>query len=337
MPAAGSSVQIPIAAVPDRTGGYVSLLAVPVGESALRLASLRPAGDNEADADHPSIPIRDFVPAETLPLRLAIFHMTRCGSTLVVRMLDTVSSLQCYDEPSAALNLCGPAWLLVPEAMRRTALERIMAGLGQPLRPTASALVVKFALREWLGLPLLDAVCPGLPKVMIIREPLEVLVSNLSSLPPWAEAQFKPFAPLCSGVARSNLAAMDRSEFIARCLGVAMDAFADAIEKAPEEWTLIAFPELPEAVTTRVLPRLNIAPTAADRAALAAVAGRDAKRSDGTPFRPDSADKQARATPEMRALCDRFLAAPYARLAALHRAGRPHADSPPPRKPGAEG
>ncbi|WP_143132111.1 aspartyl/asparaginyl beta-hydroxylase [Methylobacterium sp. 174MFSha1.1] len=266
--------------------------------------------------------IRDYAPVgPILPLELVIFHVTRCGSTLVSRMLDCLGSCQIYNEPRVMLRLCGPIWHLAPSVMRQAALEGILAGLGQKLTIQATALVVKMALFQWLSLPLLETCRPGLPKLMIIRDPLEVLVSNILEPPHWAGTKGSPTAPLASGIALSTQAGLSEQEYVARCLGRAMAALADAIEGAPADWIIIDHAELPGAIHDRLLPRLGIVPTGAERAAMEAQARLYSKRrDDAAVYRPDTDRKQAAATPEMRALCARFMAGPHARLRALHTA-----------------
>ncbi len=313
---------MPFEAVPDRDGGYFFLVEVTPDTPLLQSFSRVPADRALFWSSLPKKPIRDFVPVgPALPLRLAIFHVTRCGSTLVSRMLDCLRDCQVYDEPRVMLRLCGPVWHLAPPVMRQAALEAVLGGLGQPIKPQATALVLKLALFEWLSLPLLAACRPGLPKLMIIRDPLEVLVSNLLKPPIWAGNKELQIAPLASGVARSAQRAMSDQEYIARCLGKAMDALADAIERAPADWIIIDHAELPDAIHDRLLPRLGIVPLPAERMAMDAQARLYSKRKEAAGvYIPDSDRKHAAATPEMRQLCTRFMAAAHARLLALHKA-----------------
>jgi hypothetical protein len=76
---------------------------------------------------------------------------------------------------------------------------------------------------------------------------------------------------------------------------------------------LVSYSELPDAVAGRVLPHFGVTPSAADLAAMAAVANVDAK-SPGQVFTPDAAAKRARATPEARAAVHGRLSNAYARL-----------------------
>jgi hypothetical protein len=110
------------------------------------------------------------------------------------------------------------------------------------------------------------------------------------------------------------------AEFIARCLGRAFTTMADMVEKDPAAWLILDYTELPGAVTARLLPRLGITPSPAECAAMEEVTRLEAwNRKGRQPFQDDRADKQAAATPEMRALCDRFLREPWQRLALLRQ------------------
>jgi hypothetical protein len=79
---------------------------------------------------------------------------------------------------------------------------------------------------------------------------------------------------------------------------------------------------LPAAIVSRVLPHFGVDPVPDDRAAMAAVLARNAKR-PGFAFAPDRAAKLAEATPAVRAASERWVEASYRRLLALPQARGP--------------
>ena len=80
---------------------------------------------------------------------------------------------------------------------------------------------------------------------------------------------------------------------------------------------LINYRELPAATWTSILPHFGIAVSARERAVMAKAARFDAK-TPGMPFTPDAEDKQATATPAVRAAAQERLGDLYAHLEALN-------------------
>lgn len=309
---------MPVRAVPSGAGG--TFLLRPVGPADVLFGLHgRPPADDPAAALLRAATIRDHAPTgPILPPILSIWHLTRCGSTLTARMLSCIEALQVTDEPGALVDICGAFWGLVPAADRLPALDATLRSLGQRLRPGARHLVVKQSLRSCQELDLFARLHPDMHRLLIIRDPLEILVSNLRGPPGWLKLRDAAWSPLLSGVGLARQRGLSDAEFIARCLGRSFAAMADMVEKDPASWLILDYTELPGAVITRLLPRLGIAPGPAEAAAMEEVTRLQAwNRGGRQPFRDDRADKQAAATPEMRALCDRFLREPWRRLAAL--------------------
>lgn len=311
---------MPVRAVPSVEGGR--FLLRPVG-SADFLFGLhgRPPVDDPVTPLLQEVAIRAHVPVgPILPPILSIWHLTRCGSTLTARMLSCIEALQVTDEPGALVDICGAFWGLVPSTLRLSALDMTLRSLGQRLRPGARHLVVKQSLRSGQELDLFTRLHPNMHRLLIIRDPLEILVSNLRGPPGWLKLRHEAWSPLLSGVGLATQRGLSDAEFIARCLGRAFTAMARMVEQAPAGWLILDYTELPGAVTTRLLPRLGITPSPTELAAMAEVTRLEAWNRQGRqPFQDDRADKQAAATPEMRVLCDRFLREPWQRLALLRQ------------------
>lgn len=311
---------MPVRAVPSAGGG--TFLMRPLADPEDFLFGLHGATTRAETtaAPFPVVSIPDYRASEhVLPPLLSIWHLTRCGSTLTARMLSKINSLQVTDEPGALADICGAFWALVPKVQRQVALKAAVQAIGQPLRPEATHLVIKQSLRNWRDLDALEQLYPAMHRVLLIRDPLEILVSNVRSPPGWLRLRHAIWSPLLSGIAFDKQRALSDAEFIARCLGRAFGGLADVVEQDPEAWLILDYQELPDAVPERLLSRLGIHPTAAERAAMAAQTQLQAWNRDGRrPFTPDSAAKQAAATAEMRALCDIWLRPAWSRLAALH-------------------
>lgn len=309
---------MPVTAVPSAAGGRFQLRRMEPEDFLFglhhRLPDAHQIGSNSLEVD-----VRDHVPTgPILPPLLSIWHLTRCGSTLTARMLSCIDALQVTDEPGALVDICGAFWSLVPAADRLQALDMTLRSLGQQLRPEARHLVVKQSLRSGPELDLFTQLHPDMHRLLIIRDPLEILVSNVLKPPGWLKLRDAVWSPLLSGVGLAAQRSLSDAEFTARCLGRAFTSLAEVVEKDPTGWLILDYTELPGAVMDRLLPRLGITPSAAEQAAMAEVTRLEAwNRKGRQPFTDDRAEKQAAATADMRALCDRFLREPWQRLAAL--------------------
>lgn len=312
---------MPVRAVPSAEGGRFLLRPVGPADFLFGLHGPPLAGDPAAAQVRP-VAIRDHVPVgPILPPILSIWHLTRCGSTLTARMLSCIQALQVTDEPGALVDVCGAFWSLVPATDRVPALMATLQSLGQRLRPVARHLVVKHSLRSWQELTVLTHLYPQMHRLLIIRDPLEILVSNVQGPPGWLNLRHAVWSPLFSGVGLAAQRGLSDAEFIALCLGRAFTAMAEMVEQDPGGWLILDYTELPGAVISRLLPRMGITPSPDECAAMEEVTRLQAwNRKGRQPFRDDRAEKQAAATPEIHALCERFLRDPWQRLRLLQQA-----------------
>lgn len=240
-----------------------------------------------------------------------VFHLSRCGSTLVHRMLAASGLVRAISEApvfDSALQACLDPNL--SDALRFALLRTVAAGLANGAG--GQSLLLKLDSWHILFWRLLRAAFPATPMIFLHRDPVEILVSQRAMRGVQAVPQ-PHIAALC-GIA--DHAALDLDEYCARVLA----AFCRQASNAVEEGAMIAidYRDLPGAVFARVLPQFGLAPGATEMEAMRAAAGRDAK-DPGRAHVPDAAAKQARADPALRALAEAIVGEDYRRLAA--RAG----------------
>ena len=234
---------------------------------------------------------------------VVIFHVSRCGSTLVSRMLGalhetvTISEapvlddiLRAHRQDSSVTDADRIAWLV--------------GAVGALCRPNGTARrgVVKLDAWHLFELPLVRAAFPDVPFVFVYRHPIEVLVS-LMRLPSLAMVR-GTLTPKQMRMSAEERDALDRVDLAAAILGAYYrEANMHAAQLLP-----VAYDELPE-----VLWRGMLGATLSDDdvATLKDVAARDAK----TPTRPFAADGDAKrraATPSELAACARWTDDAYA-------------------------
>lgn len=242
-----------------------------------------------------------------------IFHLTRCGSTLIAQMLasDPQHCVLSEPEPLEAV-LCWAATSGTPQDVKIAAIRGIVAALG---RDTAGGrLFVKLAGWSSLVLPLLRAAFPDTPWVFVCREPVAVLVSQLRQRSPYLIAGALPPAILAVDDAPS----LEGVDF----LGVALEHISRAVL---DHWSLggglvVDYAELPEAVPDRIASHFGIVLDEPVRTAMLRTAARDAKL-PGQRFTPDADAKRAAASCEACAVADERLVPLHTALLQLRTVG----------------
>jgi hypothetical protein len=246
------------------------------------------------------------------PLRPSgfIFHMSRCGSTLVAQMLAALDTNVVVSEAS-------PIDAVVRARQVRPGLDEdeharwlawMVAAIGQP-RAGEGRLFVKLDCWHTLALPLFRRAFPEVPRIFLYRDPVEVLVSQ-RRLP---GMQMVPglISPEIFGIAPSY----DRPEDY--CARVLASICAPVVHQhAMGNALLVNYRQLPEALWTTILPHFGVTASADERAAMIEVTKYDAK-TPGFAFKPDAEEKQRQATATTRAVADERLADIYSRLEVL--------------------
>lgn len=113
-----------------------------------------------------------------------ILHVSRCGSTLVANVLKTIPGLRVLSEPHVVTHLlrpCRPSgsryldteW----EQLRKLAVRAAIKLLSVDSQGTPRPLVIKFQSPVLLSVQELRECFPQVPCAVLVRDPLEVLVS----------------------------------------------------------------------------------------------------------------------------------------------------------------
>jgi hypothetical protein len=245
-----------------------------------------------------------------LKLTGLIFHMSRCGSTVVTQMLAALARNVVLSEPTPIDNILRAARLPDEEIVHR--LRGMLAQLGRRRQPQECDLFIKFDAWHVLLLPLIRRAFPGVPWIFLYRDPLEVLASVAQSRPMQMFPNWIDPALLASAPGDPPVQTLD--EYGARVLAHCCEA---AIAHHREGGLPVEYGELPE--LTRVLDHFGLNYSAAEIAAMRAAAAFDAKN-PRVRFRPDGAAKRDGASQEIRHLAESRLKPLHARLEALRLA-----------------
>lgn len=239
-----------------------------------------------------------------------IFHMSRCGSTLLGRMLAaSPRNIVISEAPPVDAILRANQWDPDADDTRRIAWLRGL--LGAYARP-GCRVFVKFDGWHAVDLPLIRHAFPATPWIFLARNPIEVLVSQLRQRGALMVPGMVNFT--LPGVDLAAAMAMPPAEYCSRVLGSICEAAADAAQDGGGK--VIDYADLPDAFFSEIAPAFGISFTPEERAAVLAVTQFDAK-SPALGFESDAAGKQRDATDAMREAVARWIAPHYERLRAI--------------------
>ena len=175
------------------------------------------------------------LPLGTMPPGLAqpslapsafIFHVSRCGSTLLCNIFRALNDAHLVAEPQPVTALLTPyfedVWPYAAdewEQKRDQLLLQMMQRLGQPPTGSASRYVVKFTSYSATRMAIIRVLWPQVPIVFLVREPEEVMASNLDRSPLWMKLFQKPRQARNVFGWAEDIRPATREEFIARAYG----------------------------------------------------------------------------------------------------------------------
>ena len=241
-----------------------------------------------------------------------VFHVARCGSTLVSQLLKQHVGLVVYAEPLPFNEI-----LLPPHRWPRSDLVAALRSLGAAFAGHArKTYVLKLTSWNTLHCDLVAEAFPATPWVLCLRDPVAVSVSLLKKPAGWIWDGDQAAAPFVKAIDPEG-ASRSREEYVARLYG----AFCDAAGRLdPAHGRLVDYGSLPGAAWEIVAPHFGLAVDGPARARMRETAGMNSKAPIGRPekFAGDAADKQAAASDELRRAIETYARPALNRLNALH-------------------
>lgn len=247
-----------------------------------------------------------------------IFHLSRCGSTLVAQMFASLGWTLVLSEPPVFDQTLRAAAQCPDLSLRDhiTWLRRMLAALGQARNPDQSRLVIKldaWAIVHWR---LIKQAFPETPCIFLYRDPSEVIVSHLS------RRGFHMIPGTLStddvGFETADSQSLSAEEYCASVLNRHCQAALDAAKSGVVQ--LVNYDSLPLSVPDRIAPHFGFDVTRHERALFAAVAERDAKN-PFIEFVDDGLRKRQRARPEIHVAVEASVGPTYTSLETLRSEG----------------
>ena len=253
-----------------------------------------------------------------------IFHMSRCGSTVISRALATLRQNVVVSEANAIDSIMRANFRHSgPDDERGPWLQWLISALGRRRHAEERQYFVKFDGWHALNLPLVRRTYPNVPWLFVYREPVEVIASQLRRTARWLTPG--DLHPRLLGLDLPTVSNMQREEYCARVLA---QLCAAALRHAGDgRVMLLNHRQLPAALMS-ALPRFfGITYTAAELEALRRTAQFHAKE-PATRYVDDAAAKRLEATAAARQAAGQWLGALYEQLEAA-RAAAPTFDAGP--------
>ncbi len=222
-----------------------------------------------------------------------IFHMSRCGSTLLSQALASNPEHIMVSEASPIRNILqaplhGPA---TPEQVEKW-LSYVVNAFAQKRFPWETRFFVKFFAADVLYLPLIWRVFPDVPWVFLYRNPLEIFASQYAQ--PGADAIRGGIPPQLLGISPEELYGMSNEAYLCRTLA----AFGEAALAAhrPGQSLILDYSDLIPALWESLQTHFGYTLDVEARNAMLNTLGRNSKRPPDV-FSEDGAVKRATAAP----------------------------------------
>jgi gluconate kinase len=235
-----------------------------------------------------------------------IFHLSRCGSTLLAQMFASDATTIVLSE-APPLNRILRAH--VEPQVRHHWFQDMVLALARKRNDQAMRAIVKCDSWHAQHIAFIERAFPGVPWVFLYRDPLEVLVSNLT----FRSAQTLPGAldSLPEGVSLMDALQMPDEHFVALKIAQIMQS---VLRHAEHPGALfVNYTDLPHAALPRILKHFGLNPDGNVRAAMAEKTQFNAKQ-PRVQFVADSAQKQAQASPLARHYAQTLLMPLYQQL-----------------------
>jgi hypothetical protein len=252
-----------------------------------------------------------------VPPKGFIFHMSRCGSTLVSQMLASLPRNIVLSEapPIDAVLRAHARFPHITDEQRIEWVRGMVSALGQRRHEEERDLFIKFDSWHLLDLPLIERAFPGVPWIFLYREPVEVMASHLRN----RGGQMLPghITPEWLDLDMDTIIRLSLDEYCARVLA----KFCETVLQYRDvgRSLLVNYKQLPEVFFSSLLDHFGLSYTPYELERIRRVTQFNAK-TPGMTFTSDTADKQKEVTDEVRQLAARWVGPLYEELEAARRA-----------------
>ncbi|MEP6901059.1 MAG: sulfotransferase family protein [Actinomycetota bacterium] len=245
-----------------------------------------------------------------------IFHLSRCGSTLVSQMLAALAQNIVISEASPISKILEANFInpQITDQQRIIWLRWMIEAFAQQRNIDERYFFVKFDSWNTINLSLIERAFPDVPWIFLYRNPLEVIVSQMRQ----RGAQMIPgsIVHILPGMTLTDALQMPPEEYCARVLARFCESALDNCQ-SPNA-LLVNYNQLPDAVTSEILEHFRARYEAADIEMMKRATQFDAKTPQMN-FIPDTERKKSEASKAAHQAAEKWVNPLYERLENVRR------------------
>ena len=263
---------------------------------------------------------------KALPLSGAIFHESRCGSTLISNALQAMSPEQhrVYSEaqPEMAANLCGNTFQYCSMEQAAELLRDVIYLMSRTNDTLEQRAFFKFHSDNARLIEVFQHAFPTTPWLFVFRDPVHVIVSQFKegkSIAKCGRGVKDPSTQVLNIIQSKGYtpSTMSKELFCAATLASYCESALKAKERAPKLGTFVHYPDLPDVMLDDIFPnKFGLTITEEQRQRIQSISSMYSKASHGRarPYHDDSNEKELKATDAIRQAATLFLENSYRRL-----------------------
>ncbi len=246
-----------------------------------------------------------------------IFHVSRCGSTLLANVMKTGEECVVMAEANPLGILFQPRLFhnsafqnVNPEEIRKLLLDSVVRLYAAAF---GSRLIIKCHAATILEIARIRSIWPAVPFLILTRDPVEVIVSNLDKPSGWMRSMYRSSTDRnLFGLAPTEVRQMTMEEYCAHGLGQFLRAAAEQLDR--NCWVMdYANLSIPNLYKISQFFQVSL-PTPDSPEFQEAFLAYSKYRSTPEMFRGDRERKQREAPPSVRSLAEQWAQEPYRRL-----------------------
>ena len=239
-----------------------------------------------------------------------IFHSSRCGSTLVANACRALDNAIVLSEASPIdkllVRFITDGGNPVKESLYSVLIRAVVNAMAYSGLSSEPRVFVKFSCCGISQLERIRRIWPDVPWVFLYRDPVETIVSNMTTVPAWLVDEDRRILAHITGTTPAAVSEMSLEELCARSIG---SFYSTAHSLANGNSLLLNYNQIS---LTNVLDFFNVSPTAEELERIASGSRSYSKEASGArEFVPDAETKQNSASNRVRQFAEQFAIGPY--------------------------
>mmetsp|Transcript_9418 Transcript_9418/g.13771 ORF Transcript_9418/g.13771 Transcript_9418/m.13771 type:complete len:477 (+) Transcript_9418:94-1524(+) len=274
---------------------------------------------------------RNETSAKVLSMGGAIFHESRCGSTLIANALQAMDPKRhrVYSEaqPEMVSNFCGSSYEYCSKEQASELLKDVIYIMSRSSDVDEESVFFKFHSDSARNLEVFQHAFPNTPWIFVFRDPVQIIVSQFKegkSIAKCARSKLDPAQQAVNILQRrgfidspADTKDVSQEVFCAATLASYCESALKAKKDAPLLGTVVHYPDLPDILLEHVFPTsFELSMSEEKEEIIRSISGMYSKASHGRsrPYQDDSESKERKATDAIREAARKLLNDSYEQL-----------------------